>query len=57
MEAALRGLLGARGAAGVKTARVGPLPLRLFPSLLGLPTPLFRVLARAQLKVDPEARS
>ncbi|MDB4928650.1 MAG: panE1 [Myxococcaceae bacterium] len=44
-------------AAGVRTARVGPLPVRLFPALLGLPTPLFRVLARAQLKVDPEARS
>lgn len=41
----------------MKTARVGPLPVRLFPALLGLPTPLFRMLARAQLKVDPEARS
>lgn len=44
-------------AAGVRTARVGPLPVQLFPALLRMPTPLFRVLARAQLKVDPEARS
>jgi 2-dehydropantoate 2-reductase len=49
--------LAVMGAAGVRTARVGPLPVQLFPALLALPTPLFRVLARAQLKVDPEARS
>ncbi len=43
--------------AGVRTTRVGPLPVQLFPALLRMPTPLFRVLARAQLRVDPEARS
>jgi 2-dehydropantoate 2-reductase len=43
--------------AGVPTARIGPLPVQLFPFLLGLPTPLFRVLARTQLKIDPEARA
>lgn len=57
----LRGVIGEAVAvmrdAGVRTARVGPLPVQWFPALLGLPTWLFRVLARAQLKVDPEARS
>lgn len=40
-----------------RTARVGPLPATLFPHMLRLPTPLLRIAARAQLKVDPEARS
>jgi 2-dehydropantoate 2-reductase len=40
-----------------KMARVGPLPARLFPRILALPTPVLRVVAAAQLKVDPEARS
>lgn len=38
-------------------ARVGPLPATLFPHVLALPTPLLRVVAAAQLRVDPEARS
>jgi len=42
---------------GTTTARLGPLPVALFPRLLRLPTPIFRVLARAQIRVDPEARS
>jgi 2-dehydropantoate 2-reductase len=40
-----------------KTARLGPLPVGLFPHVLRLPTPLLRLVAAAQLKVDPEARS
>ena len=44
-------------AAKVRTARLGPLPISLFPSILRLPTPLLRIVAAAQLKVDPEARS
>lgn len=44
-------------AAGVKPVRLGPLPVTLFPALLSLPTPLVRVLARAQIQIDPEARS
>lgn len=44
-------------AAGIQPARLGPLPVKLFPLLLRLPTPIFRVLARAQLRVDPQARS
>lgn len=43
--------------AGTKTARVGPLPVALFPWMLRLPTPILRVVAGVQLKVDPEARS
>ncbi len=39
------------------TARLGPLPVRLFPFVLRLPAPLLRVVASAQVKVDPEARS
>jgi 2-dehydropantoate 2-reductase len=44
-------------AAGVKPRRLGPLPVTWFPALLSLPTPLVKVLARAQIKIDPEARS
>jgi len=40
-----------------RMARVGPLPARLFPRILALPTPILRLVAAAQLKVDPEARS
>jgi 2-dehydropantoate 2-reductase len=38
-------------------ARVGPLPVTVFPWMLRLPSPLVRVLASAQVKIDPEARS
>lgn len=44
-------------AAKIPMERVGPLPVSAFPRVLGLPTSLFRVVARAQLRVDPEARS
>jgi 2-dehydropantoate 2-reductase len=43
--------------AGVHPAKMGPIPVRYFPMLLALPTPILRVAMRAQLKVDPEARS
>jgi 2-dehydropantoate 2-reductase len=49
--------LGILAAAGVTLTKLGPLPTRLFPFLLRLPTPLFRAAAHAQLRVDPEARS
>jgi 2-dehydropantoate 2-reductase len=39
------------------TARLGPLPIGVFPFVLRLPTPILRVVASAQLKIDPEARS
>jgi 2-dehydropantoate 2-reductase len=40
-----------------RTARVGPLPVAFFPWILRLPTPLVRVVAKAQVKIDAEARS
>jgi len=40
-----------------KLSRVGPLPATIFPKVLALPTAVLRVVAAAQLKVDPEARS
>lgn len=43
--------------AGVPTSSFQGIPLGLFPWLLRLPTPLVRLVARAQLKLDPEARS
>jgi 2-dehydropantoate 2-reductase len=41
----------------IRPARLGFAPVSVFPMLLRLPTPIFRVAARAQLKVDPEARA
>lgn len=44
--------------ANIRPARLGaPLPVSLFPLVLRLPTPLLRLVARAQIKIDPEARS
>ncbi len=43
--------------ADVEPVRLGPLPVRWFPRVLGLPTPALKVVARAQIKIDPEARS
>lgn len=43
--------------AGIRPARVTPLPPGLLPSLLRLPTPLFQALAQRMLTLSPEARS
>lgn len=43
--------------AGVKPAKLGPLPPKLFPYLLRLPTGLVKILSRVQVSIDPEARS
>ena len=43
--------------AGIRPARVTPLPPRLLPTLLRLPTPLFRAIAARMLTISPEARS
>lgn len=43
--------------AGIRPARVTPLPPRLLPTLLRLPTPLFQALAARMLTISPEARS
>ena len=44
-------------AANIRPSRLGPLPPHVFPMMLRLPSWLLRPLARAQLKIDPEARS
>lgn len=49
--------LAAMRAAGIRPARVTPLPSRWLPRLLRLPTWLFRRLARRMLTIDPQARS
>jgi 2-dehydropantoate 2-reductase len=49
--------LGVMHAAGIRPKRIGPLPVGVFPYALRLPTPLIQIVARAQLKIDPEARS
>jgi 2-dehydropantoate 2-reductase len=49
--------LGVLRAAGIRPGRLGAVPAQWFPSVLRLPNILFRVLARAQLKIDAQARS
>jgi 2-dehydropantoate 2-reductase len=44
-------------AAGIKPWSMGPLPARALPSVLRLPTPLFRLLARSSVRIDRQARS
>lgn len=43
--------------AGIRPARVTPLPAALLVPLLRLPNGLFRLIAGSMLKIDPEARS
>ncbi|MGZ5238370.1 MAG: ketopantoate reductase C-terminal domain-containing protein, partial [Caldimonas sp.] len=42
---------------GIRPAKVGALPPSLLPLVLRLPDPVFRLVAAAQLKIDPAARS
>lgn len=44
-------------AAGVRPARWNGVPLAWMPRILGLPTPLVKLVTRRQLRVDPAARS
>lgn len=44
-------------AAGIKPKPSNEVPPELLPRILRLPTPLFGVLARAMMQIDPEARS
>ncbi|MEO7097251.1 MAG: 2-dehydropantoate 2-reductase [Polyangiales bacterium] len=44
-------------AAKIRPARLRGIPVHLFPFLLRLPTPMVKLVARAQLKIDPDARS
>jgi len=42
--------------AGVRTAKFRGVPMRVMSFIMKLPTPIVRVIIRAQLRVDPEAR-
>jgi 2-dehydropantoate 2-reductase len=43
--------------AGIAPAQVAALPPRRVPTLLRLPTPLFKLIAARMLRIDPQARS
>ena len=43
--------------AGIKPKAAIKVPLQVLPTVLRLPTPLFRIVASAMLKIDPTARS
>ncbi len=49
--------LGLLKRAGVAPAQVSALPPHRIPSLLRLPTPLFKLIAARMLRIDPKARS
>jgi 2-dehydropantoate 2-reductase len=57
MAACAREAVNTLRAARVPARLDPPLPPRLVPLLLGLPNPLFRLLARPMVRVDPLARS
>ncbi|MEP7300566.1 MAG: 2-dehydropantoate 2-reductase [Caldimonas sp.] len=57
LAACIAEALAALGAAGIRPAKVGALPPALLPTVLRLPDPLFRLVAAAQLRIDPQARS
>jgi 2-dehydropantoate 2-reductase len=49
--------LGVLRGAGIQPAQVGALPPDRIPTLLRLPSPLFRLIAARMLRIDPKARS
>lgn len=49
--------LAALAAAGITPARITPVPPRWLPSMLRLPTPIFRRVAARMLRIDGKARS
>ncbi|VWX62874.1 2-dehydropantoate 2-reductase [Burkholderiales bacterium 8X] len=49
--------LAALDAAFIAPSRLSPLPARLVPAVLRLPTPLFKLVAARMLRIDAEARS
>lgn len=57
MAALQREALAALQAAGIPPARLTPVPARWLPSVLGLPTPLFRLVAARSLRIDERART
>jgi 2-dehydropantoate 2-reductase len=44
-------------AVGIRPGKLGAIPVTWFPLVVSMPTALLKVVARAQLKIDPEARS
>lgn len=57
VRAIVREALEVLDAAGIRLARLGPLPIKAIAAVLGLPSPVVRLVAGAQLKMDPSARS
>jgi 2-dehydropantoate 2-reductase len=57
LAASQREALSLLAAARIVPARVGKVRPRLLPAIVSLPNPLFGLLARAMVKIDPEARS
>ena len=49
--------LGVLEVAGFETAKFRGVPLRAMAFIMKLPTPLVRLVIRAQLRIDPDARS
>lgn len=49
--------LPALNAAGIKPRSAFPLPIKMVPSIMRLPTPVYKLIAARSLKIDPEARS
>lgn len=57
LAAAIREALAVAAKAGIRPARIGKVRPQWSPSVLLLPTPLFRILASGMLKTSDEARS
>lgn len=57
MAALIDEALAALQGAGISPAKVTPIPPRYLPTLLRLPTPIFRLLAARMLRIDEKARS
>ena len=49
--------LGVLRAAGIRPAKLRGVPVEWMPRILRMPTPIVRLVTRAQTRVDPEARS
>lgn len=57
LGAVAREALAVLRAARIKPARLRGVPLGVMPVVMGLPTPIVKLVTRAQMKVDAEARS
>ncbi|MEO8524528.1 MAG: 2-dehydropantoate 2-reductase [Caldimonas sp.] len=57
LAACIEEALAALAAAGIRPAKVGALPPSMLPAVLRLPDVLFKLVAAAQLRIDPSARS